>query len=372
MSWTGPTRLDGYAQCVLVTEMLRLAPTAGQADALLATMRACNAASNRAAEVAYQLGVANKIRLQAEVYGELRETFGLSAQMAVRAIAKACEAFKRDKTIRPTFRPLGAVQYDQRILSWKGRDRVSILTLDGRIEVPVLYQGRWRTQPGAAVRGQADLIYRDGKFYLAVVVDVPDPGTFDEPPEWLGVDLGIVNIATDSDGTEHSGKALRAVRRRNLALRRRLQVKRTKSATRLLKHRRRKEARHVRDVNHCIAKRLVGTAKDTGRGIALEDLHGIRDRINGSRAQRADLHSWAFHQLRAFVAYKATMAGVPVRLVDPRNTSRGCSRCGHIDSRNRPSRAVFRCVSCGHAAPADHNAAINIGGRAAVMQPHAA
>lgn len=358
---------------VLVTEMLKLAPTREQADALLDTMRACNAASSRAAEVAFEHRTANKVKLQPLVYGELRERFGLSAQMAVRAIAKACEAYKRDKTIQPVFRPLGAVQYDQRILSWKGRDRVSVLTLTGRIVVPVLYQGRWRTRPGTTVRGQADLIYRDGQFYLAVVVDVPDPGDLtDEPDGWIGVDLGVVNIATDSDGGTHCGKALRAVRRRDLQLRRKLQAKGTKSAKRLLRKRRRKEARMARDVNHCISKTLVGKAQDTGRGIAVEDLSGIRGRITVRRAQRADLHSWSFHQLRSFIAYKAVMAGVQVRAVDPRNTSRGCSRCGHVDKRNRPTRDEFRCVSCGHAAPADHNAAINIGRRAAVMQPHAA
>ena len=357
---------------MLVTEMLKLAPTSEQADALLATMRACNAASNRVAEIAIEQRTANKVRLQALVYGELRETFGLSAQMAVRAIAKTCEAYKRDKTIKPTFRPLGAVQYDQRILSWKGRDRVSILTLTGRIEIPVLYEGRWRALPGVSVRGQADLIYREGKFYLAVVVDVPDPPDMGEPPEWLGVDLGVVNIASDSDGTVHSGKGLRAVRRRNLALRQRLQSKKTKSAKRLLRKRRRKEARFARDVNHCISKTLVGKAKDTGRGIALEDLKGIRDRITVRRAQRADLHSWSFHQLRMFIAYKAAMAGVPVRLVDPRNTSRTCPDCGHIDNRNRPTRDNFCCLSCGFAGPADIFAARNISGRAAVMQPHAA
>ncbi|GEL19788.1 transposase [Pseudonocardia asaccharolytica DSM 44247 = NBRC 16224] len=282
-------------------------------------------------EVAYALRTANKIRLQPEVYGELREQFGLSAQLAVRAIAKACEAYKRDKTIQPVFRPLGAVPFDQRILSWKGRDRVSILTLIGRIEVPVLNQGRWRTQPGTTVRGQADLIHRDGKFYLAVVIDVPDPGDLTEPPEWLGVDLGVVNIATDSDGTTRSGKALRGLRRQNLRLRRRLQATGTKSAKRLLRKRRRREARFARDVNHCISKALVGRAKDTGRGIAPEGLQGIRDRV-----------------------------------------SRACSVCGHVDKRNRPTRDDFRCVSCGHAAPADHNAAINIGRRAVVMQPNAA
>jgi hypothetical protein len=91
--------------------------------------------------------------------------------MAVRAIAKACEAYKRDKTLRPTFRPDGAVAYDQRILSRKGRDSVSILTLDGRIIVPVVAAGthhlahgavrvqtRWgRSSPGSRSRWRSPL-----------------------------------------------------------------------------------------------------------------------------------------------------------------------------------------------------------------------
>lgn len=352
--------------------MLKLAPTGGQVDQLRATMVACNAAADRAAEVAFEHRTANKIRLQPLVYAELRERFGLSSQMAIRAISKACEAYKRDKTIQPSFRPLGAVAYDQRILSWKGRDAASILTLTGRILVPVVYQGRWLATTGATLRGAADLICRDGMWFLAVVIDVPEPPHGPEPDGWLGVDLGIVNIATDSDGTAHSGKQVRAVRKRNVRLRAKLQAKGTKSAKRLLKHRRRTESRFAKDVNHCISKILVGKAQDTRRGIALEDLQGIRDRVTVRRDQRTDLHSWSFHQLRAFIAYKATMAGVQVRPVDPRNTSRGCSACGLIDKRNRRTRDEFRCISCGHAGPADHNAAINIGRKAVVMQPNAA
>lgn len=357
---------------MMVTELLKLAPTGEQIALLSATMRACNAAANRVAEVAFAHRTANKITLQKIVYATLRADFGLSSQMAIRAIAKACEAYKRDKKIRPVFRSDGAVQYDPRILAWKGRDAVSILTLEGRIIVPVVYQGRWVNVPGTVARGQADLIVRDGKWYLAVVIEVPEPPAGPEPDEWLGVDLGVVNLATDSDGTAHSGNAVRAVRRRNLQLRRRLQAKGTKSAKRLLKKRRRKEARYARDVNHCISKKLVGVAKGTGRGIKLEDLSGIRDRITVKKAQRSDLHSWAFYQLRVFVGYKAALAGVPVVLVDPRNTSRECSKCGHVDKRNRRTRDDFLCLRCGHASPADHNAAINIGRRAAVMQPDAA
>lgn len=84
---------------------------------------------------------ANKIRLQNLVYTDIRATFGLSAQMTVRAISKVVEAYKREKTVQPTFRPHGAIVYDPRILSWKGLDRVSILTLDGRQMIPVVMDG---------------------------------------------------------------------------------------------------------------------------------------------------------------------------------------------------------------------------------------
>ncbi|MFC4894816.1 hypothetical protein ACFQVD_10675 [Streptosporangium amethystogenes subsp. fukuiense] len=204
---------------MLVTEMLKLAPSAEQREALAATMRACNAAANRAAEVAFEHHTAGKIAVQKLVYADLRAGFALSAQMAIRSIAKACEAYRRDKNIKPVFRELGAVAYDQRILSWKGREAVSVLTLTGRIIVPVVYRGRWSTTSGATIRGQADLLYRDGMFFLAVVIDVPEAPRGDEPDEWLGVDLGIVNLATDSTGETHTGKGVRAVRRRNARLR---------------------------------------------------------------------------------------------------------------------------------------------------------
>jgi transposase len=63
------------------------------------------------------------------------------------------------------------------------------------------------------------------------------------------------------------------------------------------------------------------------------------------------------------------VAGVPVLLVDPRDTSRRCSMCGHVEKRNRVSQSLFRCRSCGHGENADLNAARNIRWRAEVNQP---
>lgn len=121
------------------------------------------------------------------------------------------------------------------------------------------------------------------------------------------------------------------------------------------------------DVNHYISKAIVQTAKDTRRGIALEDLQGIRERAGktvGKRRRRV-LHSWAFFQLRAFIAYKAALAGVPVVYVDTAYTSQTCSRCGHCEHANRRSQSQFLCKSCGFSAHADLNAAANIRSRAA-------
>ena len=114
---------------------------------------------------------------------------------------------------------------------------------------------------------------------------------------------------------------------------------------------------------------MVSLAKGTGRGIALEELTHINVRSTVRKAQRDSRSKWAFSQLRQFIAYKARLAGVPLVIIDPKNTSRQCNVCGHIDEKNRPTRSEFCCVSCGHSENADLNAAKNIRNRAAIIQP---
>jgi len=71
------------------------------------------------------------------------------------------------------------------------------------------------------------------------------------------------------------------------------------------------EARFACNTNHVISKHLVAQAQDTGRGIALEQLQGIRERLTVRKAQRRVQHSWSFGQLRQFIAYKAHLVGCP-------------------------------------------------------------
>lgn len=348
------------------TLLIKLATEDEEKAVMLDTMEMFNAACNHAASLGKYT---SKFKLQKAAYRELRDRFGLGAQMAIRVISKVVEARKRDKSKLPYFRPRGAIQYDQRNLSWKGLDRVSISTIRGRLTLPIRL-GEYQRQNlyGKVVRGQADLICRDGTFYLAVVVDAPEEVRYD-PKDVLGVDFGIKNLATDSTGQVFSGEKVDGARRRYSSLRRRLQSSGTKSAKRHLKKLSGKERRFKRDTNHVISKAIVSKAKRTESLIALEDLKGIRERTRVRRGQR-DRHSrWAFGQLRGFVEYKAAKAGVPMVAVDPRNTSRECPRCLNTTKKNRPTRDLFRCTRCGYEAPADHVAARNIANRAAANQP---
>src|SRR5690606_24841429 len=162
------------------------------------------------------------------------------------------------------------------------------------------------------------------------------------------------------EGESFSGAHVERVRDRYHATRRSLQAKGTRGAKRVLKRLRGKERRFQADVNHQISRRLVEKARGAGKGIRVEDLTGIRQRVRVRKAQRHRHHRWAFHQLRLFLEYKATLAGVPFEKVDPAYTSRTCPVCGHQEKANRKSQSEFLCRSCGLSANADEVGAINI------------
>jgi putative transposase len=207
-------------------------------------------------------------------------------------------------------------------------------------------------------------------FDLLLVVDLPDRPLMDVDGV-LGVDLGIKNIACDSIGGNFSGEQLNGIRNRYFRLRKKLQKKETKSAKHLLKKLRRKEKRFATDVNHQISKKMVDKAFRHNLALALEDLKGIREKTTVKKAQRRQHHSWVFYPLRQSIQYKAQKAGVPVFLVDPRNTSRTCPQCRQVDKKNRKTRDWFHCQSCDFASPADNVAACNIASRAVVNLPNA-
>lgn len=369
-------RIYPILSCMKLTLQLQLLPTPVQATVLLDTMAAFNAAASYAARIGFDAKVYGQPGIHKRCYYYIREHFGLSAQMAVRAIAKAVEVLRRDKTKCPIFRPDGSITYDDRILGWKGVDKVSLWTLNGREVIPLIY-GQYQSERFDRLKGQVDLVYRDSRFYLYATIETPEDAPIDVH-DWIGVDLGVVNIAVTSDGDTFTGEAIERTRQRYHHRRQTLQKaatgrkrrgKRPKNIRRALQRMKRREARFRKDLNHCISKTLVAIAKDSGRGLAFEDLSHIRSRTRFRRSQRARISGWSFAQLGQFSQYKSQREGVPFQHVDPRNSSRTCELCGHCAKGNRSTQALFRCLNCGHTAPADLNAARNHRANARVNAP---
>jgi putative transposase len=344
------------------TIVCKLAPTAEQCAELDATLVAFADACNFIADVARSIHSSNKVKVQHAAYKDVRDRFGLSANLAIRAIARVCAALKVKSKAHSTFEPT-SIDYDQRIFSFREWDWTFSLTLlhnRARLETMLgdFQKGRLKGQsPTSATLAKR----RDGTFFLHVQLKsiAPVPQT---PTGTLGVDLGRRRVAVDSDARPYEATAVQRLRAHYPKVRRALQRKGTLGAKRLLKRLSGREKRHMRQVNHTISKQLVETARMTQRQIALEDLTGIRQRTKVRKPQRYRHHTWAFFQLRLFVAYKAEDAGVPVVCVDPAYTSQTCHHCG---ARGQRTALQFVCTACGFVGDADVNGACNIAARGA-------
>lgn len=350
------------------TVKIKILPTKEQYQLLKETLKVFNEACNDISKIARTNGITSKYDLQKLVYHRVKKQYKLTAQAVVRAISKVIEAYKRDRTKLCVFKPYSAMIYDQRILRFKGLDTVSMWVVGGRQDISILLGGYQKARMDR-IKGQVDLIYVNKEFYLMAVMETPTKPPV-ETDDFLGVDLGIYNIASDSTGQKFSGKKVEAVRRTYRKRRASLQSKGTKSAKRHLKKMSGKEKRFKRDINHQISKRIVEKAEGTRSSIVLEDLKGIRKNVKRlGKPLRSMIGGWAFDQLRQFIEYKALLRGIPVVIVSPVNTSRECSVCEYTDKENRKTQGVFECLCCGHKENADLNAAKVIRSRALVKKP---
>jgi len=375
---------------------INLNPTKEQHDLLLETMKLFNGTCNTITQIAYLNQTFGKWPIQKLVYHQLRESTGIPAQLMVRAIAVVSSSYKSEKKRIHWFKSTSAIPYDSRLRTFHGLESVSLRLWGKRIKIPIVI-GQYQQQKLNGIKlsdtGESDLIYDrvNDRFYLVLTIDESESPVI-HSPKVLGLDLGIKNIAADSDGTLYTGATVERTRKRYSNLRSGLQSRGSKSSRRHLKKLSGKERRYSRDVNHCLSKLIVQKAKGTGRSLALEELKGIRDRLGRKpvkasvlgfssafveekprkhvrKSVRTLINTWSFFQLRFFLAYKAKISGVEVYVVPAAYSSQTCSDCGYVSKSSRISRDDFCCVSCGHAESADTNAAKVISQRAPVNEP---
>jgi putative transposase len=350
------------------TIRIQLDPTQAQAAALAETSRQFTAVFNIVCAYGWQQSEKNGIELHRALYYPLKAEYpALVSDLHIQARVKATEAIKSALALRRAGRKVSQPcsdacppRYNLHTYQVDWESRMVRMSLVGgrqtlRFGIPD-YSAKYAGKPPDT----ADLIERDGRWWLHVVVTVPAP-IVSWSDQVVGVDLGISRPAVTSTNRFLGKKAWKAIEGRLFHLKRALQKKATRSAKRHLKRVRSRQRRFRRDCDHVLSKQIVQSA-EPGARIVLENLKDIRKRMKAKRRSQTKrrMHSWSFAQLKGFIGYKAEEWGCTVAGVDPRHTSQMCSCCGHVARTNRRSQSVFICRQCGYDLNADLNAARNI------------
>jgi len=365
-----------------------LLPTPEQESVLLETIQQYRACFNTVAAYGWEKGEKNGVELHKATYYPLRADYPrLPAQLVISARAKAAEAVKSASTWKvkrereypkkvakalargkpvPAFKPVRcpqstncSIRYDQRSYTMFG-DYVTLATIQGRQVLALhLYPYAVRLLEQSIDFDSADLIYRKGRFWLHVVVTLPDV-EFVPNGNVAGVDFGITRPAVASHNSFFGERSWKAVERRYFRLKRALQSKGSDSAKRHLKKLAHKVSRFRSNCDHVVSRQLIESVTP-GTTIVIENLMDIRSNTKQrSKPQKRAMHQWSFNRLRDLLTYKTEAHSCMVVGVDPHHTSQRCSRCGHVHRSNRHSQSRFKCRNCGFELNADLNGSRNI------------
>jgi IS605 OrfB family transposase len=343
-----------------------LKPTSEQSLALLETVEQFTVSFNRVCEAGWRLKEGNAYRLHYATYRSCKDGNSLVSDLHIQARQKASEAVR--SAIAMQKKGLRVSQPRSRFCPPRFRSHTLTLKWESSIANLSTTQGRqkmpFKLPPYAAYAAgcdiaTADLIRKKGKWYLHVVVKLPDV-EFTDNQEAIGVDLGVTRPAVTSDNRFHGKRHWKEVEKRTFRLKRALQANGSKSAKRHLRRLAGRQRRFRRDCDHVLSKRIL-QGIGTGTTVVIENLTDIRKRAKARRGEaKRRLHAWSFAQLRSFLTYKAADKGCRVVAVDPRHTSQRCHKCGYTDRGNRKSQSGFECRSCHYRLNADLQASKNI------------
>lgn len=366
---------------------LKLSCTPETEKALKDTVVQFTKAFNRATKQAFAAKTTNGCSIHRMRYEEERTLTQLPSQLVCAMISKTSEALssvralqkKHDLRVRKEpnkFKPKmfkcpqslrQAVRYDGKRASMVRLKEgwATLASVDGRQTVRFILPKNFNKYAEWKVCSSELVWDRKDRLFLHVVLD-GEGKPFIPNGFVVGVDLGISRpaVMSTADGTFNQflgQKEWRAIEGRISNYRRILQSKGTKPARRKLKLLSGKVNRFRKECDHILSRRIVDSVP-AGSVIVFENLKDIRERCGRGkgRAQNGRMHRWSFARLFEFVDYKAQMAGVRILKVDPRNTSRKCSKCGDTRKSNRQDQSNFVCQACHHTLNADLNGARNI------------
>lgn len=246
------------------------------------------------------------------------------------------------------------IRYDKRTLRVDWNGKVSISTINGRKKLDIKIPEYFKQKYGKGEIKSATLGYQDNKLFIFLCVEVQKPEK-KKVKNTLGIDLGINNIYSTSEGEVVKSKELNRNRRKHAYLRKQLQSKGTRSAKRKLRKLSGREERFTKDWIHKATKEIANKDYEL---FALENLKNLRKGKKG-RVFNRKRSQFPFFRFRNVLKYKLEQLGKNFVLVDPKYTSQRCSQCSFVAKTNR-NKGWFVCKRCGYQDNSDVNASKNI------------
>jgi putative transposase len=347
---------------VKLTLKLRLNGPASAFAALKETESVYTESFNRVCQVAYSMTRSNQTELHKLTYYPELELSKLPSQLVISARMKAYEACESVKARKKQGKKVSCprslnarIRFDAKSYTIKLREgKVSLSTMQGRQDF-TFHVPEYAKQQIELKTCSSELIEKKKRLYLHVVLEHPIQESVDTN-QAIGIDMGEVRPAVTSQNKFVGEKRWKERQERYYRQRRQLQAKGTRSAKRKLQKLSKRENGFRNDCDHVLSKRLSQMVVP-GSTVVIEDLTGIRENIKGSKTIKRRLHNWSFHRFRVYLSYKCQLNGIKVEPIEPYYTSQECSRCGHIDEKNRKSQSLFECKKCKVRLNADLNAA---------------
>src|SRR5699024_5156824 len=266
--------------------------------------------------------------------------------------------FKKKKWQKNPKYKANSMRYNLRSMNLRG-DLLTFSTVNKRqrhlISIPTFFKEKY---PDRKLQAGRIVIDKNNQPYALLTFTIPDQNLKSDG-KIIGLDRGVRNIVSTSEGVNYSSSKLRANRRKSLYNRSQLQSKGTRSARRKLREQAGREKRYSAQVNHVISKELANDS--SVQTYVLEDLSNLAKKAKSKWMKRSNkrLCDWTHGQLLSFLEYKCEANGISLELVDPKYTSQDCSRC-KFRSQSARNGGQYKCSRCGLVIHADENAALNI------------
>ena len=304
-------------------------------------------------------------------------------KQAIKDCVDAYQKFFKKQSSRPRFKSKRRGDFS----FYQDTDKIRIAATHVKLEAIATSKKRNKQQlnwirlaereriPVGAKYAQPRITFDGLNWWLSVAVEFADPKPAENCGEVLGIDLGIKNLATGSDGTIYPNinrtstvrKLKKKQRRLQRSISRKYEMNNKKgesySKTRnIIKSERKLLRIHHRladirqNYRHQITSAIIGRKPNP---IVLEDLN-VRGMMSNRHLAKA-VQEQGFYEFRRQIEYKAAWAGLRVVIADRfYPSSKTCIACGHVKKNLRLSERIYHCENCGNVIDRDLQAAINL------------